>query len=206
VLDANDSRLATLADRYWAPVGGPGLGYYRNPDSLHTYVAADLGTVAMLSGDRAAADRILDAMLRWRSASGGAAECFRESTRDFGLNFPPHTTAAAALLTLVRNALVFDDTDTLALGLGARARWWAGTTVRSAPTRWGLLHVDFARSGDVATWRWSAVPVWTLLALPPGTRAASIEAPLHAGPRPGTVMAPPGTSEARVELAGGVTP
>lgn len=206
VLDATDPRMAALANRYWAPVGGPGLGYYRNPDSLHTYVAADLGTVALLAGDRVAADSMLDAMLQWRSASGGAAECFAGSTWDFGKNFPPHTTAAAAFLSLVRNALVFDDADTLALTLGARSRWWAGTTVSAAPTRWGLLHLNFARTGDVATWRWSGVPVWTLLALPPGTRAAAVEAPLRPGPRPNTVLAPPGTTQAHVALTGELAP
>lgn len=203
VLDAGDPRLASLARRYWAPVGGPGLGYYRNPDSLHTYAAADLGTVAMLAGDRAAADRILDATIRWRTASGGAAECFVGSTRDFGRNFPPHATAAAALISLVRNALVFDDGDTLALALGARAPWWSGTTVRGAPTRWGRLDLQFARAGDVATWRWSAVPVWTLLTLPPDTRPASLTAPLRAGPRPDQVLAPPGSTSAQVALVWG---
>jgi hypothetical protein len=200
VLDAGDSRLALLAGRYWSPVGGPGLGYYGNPDRWHTYVAADLGTVAMLAGDRAAAERILDAAIRWRTASGGAAECFVGSTRDFGRNFPPHATAAAALVSLVRNALVFDDADTLALALGARASWWSGTRVRGAPTRWGRLDLGLARRGDVATWRWTAVPVWTLLTLPPGTRPASIEPPLKAAPRPDQVLAPPGSTRARVTL------
>lgn len=204
VLEAGDPRLASLASRYWAPVRGPGLGYYRNPDSLHTYVAADLGTVAMLAGDRVAADRIMDAMMRWRTASGGAAECFVGSTRDFGKNFPPHATAAAALISLVRNALVFDDGDLLALALGARASWWTGTTVRGAPTRWGRLDLEFAREGDIATWRWSAVPVWTLLTLPPDTRPATLTAPLLAGPRPDQVLAPPGSTSARVALVGGV--
>ena len=200
VIGADDPRQVALAKRYWTPVGWPGLGYYRNPDSLHTYVAADLATVALLRGDREAADGMLDAMLRWRSASGGAAEVFVRSTEDFGKNFPPHTTAAAAFLTLVRNALVFDDGDTLALTLGARSTWWAGTTVSDAPTRWGLLQLEFSRSGNVASWRWSPVPVWTLLALPRGSRASAVKAPLLPGPRPGTVLAPPGTTRASVAL------
>ena len=200
VLDPRDPRLAALARRYWGPVGGPGLGYYGNPDSLHSYVAADLGTVAMLAGDRAAADRILDATVYWRTASGGAAECFVGSTRDFGRNFPPHPTAAAALLCLVRNALVFDDGDTLALALGARSSWWSGTIVRRAPTRWGRLDLQFFRAGDVAVWQWSPVPVWTLLTLPPDTRPEAIAPPLRAGPRPDQVLAPPGSTRARIEL------
>ncbi len=200
VLEPHSPRLAALAARYWAPVGGPGLGYYRNPDSLHTYVAADFATVAMLAGDREAAERILDATLRWRTASGGAAECFVGSQRAFGHNFPPHPTAAAALLCMTRNALVFDDADTLMLALGARASWWRGTRVTAAPTRWGLVDLAFAREDGAASFSWTAVPVWTLLTLPPGTRPASIDAPLRPASRPDQLLAPPGTAHARVRL------
>lgn len=206
VLEPANPRLAALAARYWSPVGGPGLGYYRNPDSLHSYVAVDLGTVAMLRGDRATSGRMLDALLHWRTASGGAAECFVGSTRDFGRNFPPHVTAAAALLSLVRNALVFDDGDVLALGLGATSQWWTGTRVREAPTRWGRIDLCFVRDGSAATWQWSAVPVWTLLTLPPGTRAAEVAPPLVPGPRPDQLLAPPGVTNARVELVAGAQP
>jgi hypothetical protein len=200
VLEPSDTRLEALARRYWKPVSGPGLGYYRNPDTLHTYVAADLGTVALRAGDRIAADRILDAMLRWRTPSGGAAECFTASTRDFGRNFPPHATAAAALVSLVRNALVFDDGERLELALGARASWWTGTVVRDAPTRWGRIDLHIARDRDAVAWNWTAVPVWTVLTLPPRTRPASIDAPLRAGPRPDQVLAPPGATRARVRV------
>ena len=75
--------------------GGAGLGYYRNPDSLHSYVAADRGTWALLAGRPEVADSVLTALLFWRSASGGAAEIFTRSARDFGPNYPPHPTAAA---------------------------------------------------------------------------------------------------------------
>lgn len=200
VLEAGDARLSRLALRYWRPVGGAGLGYYRNPDSLHSYVAIDLATVALLAGDRVAAERILDATLRWRSASGGAAEMFVGSTQDFGRNFPPHATAAAGLLSLVRNSLVFDDADTLALTLGARSGWWSGTTVRDAPTRWGRIDLRFSSTHERADWSWNAVPVWTLLTLPPGTRPREVVAPLRAARRPDQVLAPPGTTSARVAL------
>jgi hypothetical protein len=203
VLEPGNPRLAALAARYWSRVGGPGLGYCGNPDSLHSYVAVDLGTVAMLAGDRLTTNRMLDALLHWRTASGGAAECFVGSTGDFGHNFPPHVTAASGLLSLVRNALVFDDRDVLALGLGAPAKWWTGTRVREAPTRWGRIDLTFEREGNAATWRWSPVPVWTLLALPPGTHAVRVEAPLVPGPLRDQVLAPPGVTHARVELTAG---
>ena len=201
VLPADDPRLEHLARRYWAPSGGAGLGYYRNPDSLHSYVAADRGTWALLAGRPEVADSVLTALLFWRSASGGAAEIFTRSARDFGPNYPPHPTAAAALLALIRNALVFDDADTLALTLGARDAWWTGSSVRRAPTRFGNVSLSFARSGGFAEWRWTAVPVWTSLTLPRGYRVeGTLPAGFRTGPRPSMVLAPPHTTRARIAI------
>ena len=198
-LAPGDPRCAALARRVWAAAGGPGLCTYGAPDSLHYYVGADLGTWALLAGRRSDADAVLEAMLRWRTASGGAGEVFG---RDGGYarNLPPHATSAAALVALVRNALVFDDSDTLMLTLGARARWWRESHVRRAPTRWGTIDLTFSRTGDDAQWEWTPVPVWTELALPPGMETASVPAPLRPGARPDLVLAPPGTRQARVPL------
>ncbi len=201
-LAPGDPRCAALARRVWAAAGGAGLCTYGASDSLHYYVGADLGTWALLAGRRAEADGVLEAMLRWRTASGGAGEIFG---RDGGYarNLPPHATSAAALVMLVRNALVFDDGDTLMLTLGARAPWWRGARVRRAPTRWGMVDLAFRRAGDDAEWEWTPVPAWTALALPPGTRLAAAPAPLAPGARPDLVLAPPGTMHARVALRSG---
>jgi hypothetical protein len=197
-LPAATPRLAALADRYWAQAGAPGLGFWGSPDSLHGYVAADLGTWALRTGRRAEADAVLDALLAWRTASGGAGELFTR-TGDYGANLPPHATSAAALLQLVRNSLIDDDGERLALTQGARAHWWRGASVEDAPTRWGLLTLRFELDGNEARWRWTPVPVWTELVLPPGTRLASTPPlPLLPGGRPDVVLAPPGTDEARV--------
>jgi hypothetical protein len=191
-----------MARRYWAPTGGAGLGHYRNPDAAHSYVGADLGTWAMLAGERAMADSVLDACLAWRSASGGAAEIFSRSRRDFGVNYPPHPTAAAAWIALVRNGLLYDDSDTLQLTLGARARWWQGTRVRGAPTRWGLVDLTFRREAAVAHWRWTPVPVWTALTLPPSTRLGGpLPEGFVRGARRDVVLVPPGRSEAHLAVA-----
>jgi hypothetical protein len=69
--------------------------FYAHPDSAHSLRRRDLGTWALLAGRPAAWERILAATLHWRSASGGAAEIFSRSTRDYGRNPPPHATAAA---------------------------------------------------------------------------------------------------------------
>jgi hypothetical protein len=202
LLPATDARAAALARRVWAAAGGAGLASYGPADTAQSYVGADLGTWALLAGERAAADSVLEALLDWRSASGGGAELFSRSSRDFGANLPPHGTSAAALASLLRDALVFDDEgDTLRLTLGARTRWWAGARIERAPTRWGLLDLAFRRREGTAEWRWSGVPVWTELTLPPGTRlAGEPPAPLVRGRTDGAVLAPPGTHSARVGL------
>ena len=97
--------------------------------------------------------------------------------------------------------MIEDDSDTLRLTLGARRRWWASGTVRHAPTRWGPLDLDFHLRGGVAEWRWSPVPVWTELALPPGSvPAGRLDWRLRPGSLPGTVLAPPGTDGAKVAV------
>jgi len=200
VFPARNPRLFALADRVWASAGGAGLTWYGTRDSLHYYLGADLGTWALLAGRGAQADSVLDALLRWRTASGGAGELFTREG-EFGVNLPPHATSAAALVTLVRNSLVFDEGDTLRLTLGARASWWRGARIAHAPTRWGKLDFDFRREGDAAEWRWSPVPAWTALTLPPGMRVSGeLQPPLQAGRSDREVLAPPGTRGARVAL------
>jgi hypothetical protein len=195
-------RCAALARRIWAASGGAGLTWYGHRDSLHYYLGADLGTWALLVGRRAQADSVLDALLLWRDACGGAGEIFTRGAHDFGRNLPPHATAAAVLIDLARNALLFDDGDTLQLTLGARERWWSGGRVTRAPTRWGLVDLEFARNGSEASWRWTPVLAWTALTLPPGSRLARDPAPPLVAARGGvTVLAPPGTSSVRVALA-----
>ncbi|HTO91313.1 MAG TPA: hypothetical protein VMJ70_09295, partial [Candidatus Sulfotelmatobacter sp.] len=119
-----------------------------------------------------------------------------------GVNLPPHATSAAALLTLVRNALIYDDGDRLQLTMGARDSWWAhGGHVTRAPTRWGWVSFDFARRGNVASWNWTPVQVWTELRLPPGARLdGAPPAPLLALASGRGVLAPPGSVTAEVRL------
>jgi hypothetical protein len=198
----SDARVATTARRVWAEAGGAGLVTYGDRDSLHAYLGADLGTWALLAGHREQADSVLAAMLHWRTASGGAGEIFSRTSRDFGRNLPPHPTSAAALITLVRNALIEDSGDTLRLTFGARDSWWAAHgVVRHAPTRWGMIDLEFSLESDAASWKWTPVPVWTELRLPSFQRFGSAPAPLRPGRRPEIVLAPPGTSEARVLFA-----
>jgi hypothetical protein len=140
-------------------------------------------------------------MLVWRSASGGAAELFSRSSHDWGRNAPPHATAAAVLVSLVRDALVYDEDDTLRITTGARARWWERGELHGAPSRWGVFDLRFALDGDEASWTWTPVPVWTSLTLPPGrVLAERPRTPLVGEPGSVRVLAPPGTRSARVKV------
>jgi hypothetical protein len=195
-------RVAAMARRVWARAGGAGLDWYGTPDSLHTYLATDLAVWAALTGRPASADSVLAALLHWRTASGGAGEIVSRSSRDFGANLPPHATAAAALVSLVRDLLVYDESDTLVFTAGARSAWWRGGAVRGAPTHFGRIDLEFARTAAGAQWRWTPVRTWVALTLPPGTRLAGPPTPpLRADARPDRVLAPPMTREARVALA-----
>ena len=200
-LAADDPHLAATARRVWAEAGGAGLVCYGARDSLHGYVGADLGTWALLAGRRGQADSVLAALLHWRTASGTAGELFSRAG-DYGANLPPHPTSAAALVALVRNAILYDDADTLRLTLGAREAWWRGASVHGAPTWWGPVDLEFRAANGEASWKWTPVPVWTALTLPPGVRVrGALPPPLVPGGREGVVLAPPGTRQARVRIA-----
>ena len=200
-LPPGDPHLAALAERVWSAASGPGLVTYGPPDSLHGYVGADLGTWALRAGHRDDADRVLAALLYWRDACGAGGEIFSRQG-GYGTNLPPHPTAAAALIALARNCLLYDDGDTLALTMGARDRWWRGAHVRKAPSRWGSIDLEFARSGSRARWQWTAVPVWTSLTLPPGTMlAGAAPEPLRGAAGSAVILAPPHATHAEVSLA-----
>jgi hypothetical protein len=130
-----------------APTGGAGIGYYRNADSLHSYVAADLGTWALLAGERAVADSVLDAALRWRSASGGARRGVHALGPRLRHQLPAapdrrrgtgHAGPELAPLRRRRDA-------------AAHARARCASVVRApriarAPTRWGRIDLAFERT------------------------------------------------------------
>ncbi|MGH7741022.1 MAG: hypothetical protein ACRENS_03265 [Candidatus Eiseniibacteriota bacterium] len=200
VIPAGDPRCARLARRLWARAGGAGLLCYGTDDSLQTYVGADLGVWAMRDDRPRSADSVLTAVLEWRNGNGAGAELFSRSSRDFGANLPPHPTSAAALVTLIRCALIDDDADTLQLTLAPRDAWWRGARVKGAPTRWGDLDLTFEHAAGRARWSWSPVPVWTRLRVPAGTALAGVPAAPLVALGDHFVLAPPGARAADIAL------
>jgi len=195
-LPPHHPRCRALAKRLWAD--GPGLVHCGGGDTLHTYLSADLAHWAMLVGDQKSAVAVLSQLMYWRTASGGSPEVFDSRARSYGSNLPPHATAAAAIVTLIRNMVLYDEDDTLRLTLGAPEAWWHGSTIRRAPTRWGVLDVRFHSDQRHAEWSWTPVPVPTVLSLPPNTELdEGARVPVT---RRNQVVVPPGVAHYRATL------
>ncbi|HEY6866365.1 MAG TPA: hypothetical protein VI792_03855 [Candidatus Eisenbacteria bacterium] len=176
-LPAEDPRLARLAAR---ARGGaiPGLIPYGSPDSIHTYLGADLAQWSLAAGRPAEARVALAAVLAHSSSTFGQAEIFDAATGAFASNLPPHATAAACIVDLVRNLFVCDTGDTLELALGGDLAWWEGTRIERAPTRFGVLDLAFDRPAPSRIEaRWTPVSVPTRVRVPDGVRAAEALTP-----------------------------
>jgi hypothetical protein len=175
VLPADDPRLETLARRIRARTGGPGLVSYGPLDTLHTYLGTDLAQWALLAGHAAEARAYLADLLAHSSSTLGQAELFDRTDRNFGTNLPPHATAAAALVDLVRNMIVCDSRDTLELGLGGDAAWWRGARFERAATRFGVIDVALdSPAADRRRARWSPVAVPTRVRVSDGEQVTAV--------------------------------
>jgi len=184
VIAADDPRLARLDARKSTERARTGLITSGHADSLHTYLGADLAQWALLAGRPEEARRWLRGILGHSSSTLGQAEIFHRDG-GFGINMPPHGTAAATLVDLVRNMIVCDVRDTLELALGGDAAWWAGTRLARAPTRFGVIDVSLGRDA-AGTWtaRYGAVRVPVRVRVPDGFRVAEIVTPgAHAAGR-----------------------
>jgi hypothetical protein len=195
---ASDSRLEGLATRVWA-LRGPGLVSWGHPDSLHSYLGTDVAQWALLVHRDDWARRYLVDLLAHSSSTLGQAELFSASTRGFGTNLPPHATAAAMLVDLVRNSIVQDDGDTLEVAMGASEAWWRGTRFGPAPTRFGRTKIALSRgAGD--RWRatWDPVTGPVRVWVPFGWRIVSGSGASAISPRSAIVPGSAGALELRV--------
>lgn len=202
MLPPDAPRLAALAQRMWTAARHAGLASYGRPDLLHSYLGADLAQNALLAGRPGEARGYVRALLAHSSSTLGQAELFEREGGDFGANLPPHATAAATLVDLVRNMIVCDWRDTLELGLGGDLGWWRGTRFENAPTRFGRVTVVLERPApDRLHASWTAVPVLTRVRVPDGARAVKALTPGARLVEGRWIECPPGTSEAIVQVA-----
>jgi hypothetical protein len=173
VLPVSDPRLAALARRMRSLAEPTGLVCYGDADSLHNYLGADLAQSSLLAGRADEARAWLDGVLTHSNSTLGQAEIF-ERRGGFGGNLPPHGTAAATLVDLLRNLLLCDTRDTLDVALGAPLAWWSGTRFGPAPTRFGVTTVRLERPAPgVLRVRLEPLPVPVRVRVPDGVRALS---------------------------------
>jgi len=200
-LPPGDARIARLAKRLRSEAA-PGLVTSGGPDSLHGYVGMDLAQSGLHAGRGAEARDALASLLAHSSSTLGQAEV--ESVKDgsFGANLPPHATASAALVDLMRNMIASDFSDTLALALGASAAWWEGTRLVRAPTRFGVIDVTLGRAGpDRLEARWSPVGVPARVRVPDGLRAVAVVGSGAKLARGGWIECPRGASSVKFQVA-----
>ena len=104
MLGAADPRLQGLARRVWSGSHAR-LLCWGDPDSVHGYIGGDVAQWAA-RGAPALAREYLDSLLAASTSTLGQAELSSRKSRDFGDNLPPHATAAAQVVDLVRNLIV----------------------------------------------------------------------------------------------------
>ena len=201
VVPADDPRLAALARRMHARAAPTGLVCYGPDDSLHTYLGADLAQSALLAGHPDEARAYLAGLLEHSSSTLGQAEIVHRGG-GFGLNLPPHGTAAATLVDLLRNMLVSDVRDTLELALGAPLEWWRGTRLERAPTRFGMMDVRLDQpAADRLRVRISSSPAFLRVHAPDGVRIVAASSPGARVVDAAWVEAPAGTREIEFRVA-----
>ena len=200
-LAAQDPRLGRLEHRVFARGAGTGLVCYGPDDSLHSYLGADLAVNAMLAGRPGVGREYLAGLLAHSSSTLGHAEIFHRAG-GFGMNLPPHGTAAATLVDLLRTMIVSDLGDTLEIGLGAGLDWWQGTRLERAATRFGVLDVALEHpQDDELAVRLSDAPVPVRIRVPDGVSAVATIDPGVTIEGRRWVVAPKGTSQIRFHIA-----
>ncbi len=189
LLTARHSRVHELLREHWS--NGLGRIHYGTPDSLHGYLGMDLAVTALLQGSPEGWDSTLARTIAWRTATGGGAEIYSDSLRDFGTNLAPHATSAAAVMSLLRKGLVLETDDTLRITTGTREAWWdSGFGIRSTPTRWGPMELSARRRGVDLRWEWTALNAPAQLSGPPGTIIESVISPSGARLLDGVIHVP----------------
>ncbi len=201
VLPPDAPRLAALAKRIWTAAGNTGLASYGRPDLLHGYLGSDLAQNALLAGRPAEARDYVRALLAHSSSTLGQAETFERTSGGFGANLPPHGTAAATLVDLLRNMIVCDWRDSLELGMGGGLAWWSGTRLERAPTRFGRVTIRLERpASNRLHASWTPVATLTRVRIPDGARAVAALTPGTRRVTERWIECLPGTSEASIVI------
>lgn len=127
---------------------------------INAYLTLHLAQVLLRAGDRRFAE-LLAATRDLASPTGQWPEAIHPRTKGGCMGDGQHTWAAAEWIMLLRNCLLYEETDTqrLILGAGVLPVWLRSgepVSLGPAPTSWGPVQVSFDRSADAVTVRWQA--------------------------------------------------
>ncbi len=146
-LAANDPMISSTLDMMRQHCKEEEYTYFNRP-KLWTYITVDWAMCYLLRDDLEMFFMLFDGYVAHASPTNGWTEEIFLETRQ-GTGDMPHGWAAAQFVHLLRNSLVYEDSDILHLCWGAREDWLNnGIAVRRAPTKFGTVNFELRRSGD----------------------------------------------------------
>jgi hypothetical protein len=146
-LGANDPMISQTLDMMRRHCQQDEYTYF-NRKKLWTYITVDWAMCYLLRDDLEMFFRLFDGYVSHASPTNGWTEEIFLDTRQ-GTGDMPHGWAAAQFVHLLRNSLVYEDSDVLHLCWGAKEDWLSnGITVRRAPTKFGVVDFELRKSGE----------------------------------------------------------
>ncbi len=125
---------------------------------INVYLTLHLAQVLLRAGDGRFAN-LLVATRELASPTGQWPEAIHPRTKGGCMGDGQHAWAAAEWIMMVRNCLLYEEThtDRLVVGAGVLPEWLQSNrsiSISSAPTSWGPVSVSLAQSGSVVVIRW----------------------------------------------------
>jgi hypothetical protein len=153
VLDHSDPRIRRSFRAYYQRFIQPNGGAYHHLyGQWWPYGGLELAHAFLFLGMRPELEQTLSYTLDHQTFPGlfAWAEGADPTTSDFAEGDMPHGWAAAEMVNLIRDMLLYEDGDQLIVGGGVPSAW-AGQrfSIRHAPTRWGPADMAVAPNGDV---------------------------------------------------------
>ncbi|MBA2505851.1 MAG: hypothetical protein H0V29_07890 [Thermoleophilaceae bacterium] len=158
VLEPRDPRVSATLDAVRKDFR-EGIATYRDRRQLHHYLGFRVFQTELLRGEQKKVTRGLYDSLAHTTASYGGFEAgiLVDGSRAVDDNMTPHGWWAAEYVTLIRNMLVREDSQGIALGSAIAPRWLEpgrSTAVSGAPTTRGPVSFRLTATRDGARLKW----------------------------------------------------
>jgi hypothetical protein len=153
VLDPTSPLVLESFDTYYQRLIAPDDGAYHHLfGQWWPYGGLELAHDLLFLGQRDRMQQILTYTLQHQTAPGlfAWAEGVDPRTNGFAEGDMPHAWAAAEVVSLVRDSLLYEDGERLVVGAGVPARWQGQPfSAHGMPTTWGKADLDVAADGVV---------------------------------------------------------